>query len=400
MNEPNWELRRLVFEACLVAAWTDNSMSSDERRYLSHLVEVLSESEEERAALRKLRLQELNGARVLSGIRGLREADRAYVFDTCLDVLTSDRKLRRQEVRFLGALRKTCGIGFWSYRKRLAVRVPVRFAATVASVVLIWATFGALYAAVYFFFLRAVDIAPTESGTGSEVAVSTRAREGGAQPPLSTGEEVFEHVRDSIVSVKVLLNNDPAAGGSGSVIGKDEAGVVYVITNKHVIFNRDTEKGTPFDKVRLEVQQHSRARFDAKLDFYSREHDLALLAVKGMAPYTKCLELALKGSLRVGQPVYAVGTPVGLKDTFTAGVVSALRDSYLQTDATVYFGSSGGPLVDQHGALCGVVTRSHRAKDYGFALYADAVIEMLDERTKRAERSPDQDPSAENGDSE
>ena len=400
MSEPNWELRRLVFEACLVAVWTDSSMSSDERRYLSHLVEVLSDSEEERAALRKLRLRELNEGRVLSDVRGLRDPDRAYVFDTCLDVLTSDRKLRRQELRFLGALRKTCGIGFWSYRKRLAIRAPARFAATVLAVVLIWATFGALYAAVYFLFLRAVDIAPTESGTGSEVAVATRAPEGGAQPPLSTGQEVFEHVQDSIVSVRVLLNNDPVVGGSGSVIGRDEAGVVYVITNKHVIFNRDTEKGTPFDKVRIEVEQHSRARFDADLDFYSREHDLALLAVNGMDAYTEALKLTLKDHLRVGEPVYAVGTPVGLKDTFTAGVVSALRDDYLQTDATVYSGSSGGPLVDQHGALCGVMKSGHPKKDFNFALYADAVIEMLDERKRRAERSPDEDPSAENGDSE
>lgn len=395
MNEPNWELRRLVFEACLVAAWTDSSMSSDERRYLSHLVEVLSESEEERAALRELRRQELNEGRVLSDIRGLSDEDGAYVFDTCLDILSSDRRVGLREQRFLGALRKACGIAYWRYQRRLAARMPVMSALAALSIV-----FALAAATVLVAGHCAVDITPAESGTGSEVGVSTRAPDGGAKPPLQTGQEVFEHVRDGIVSVAVFRNNDFVSGGSGSVIGADESGLVYVITNKHVIRNSDTEKGRRHDTIRIEVRQHSGARFNAELDFYSREHDLALLAVKGMAPYTEPLKLTLKDNLRVGQPVYAVGTPVGLTDTFTAGVVSALRDAYLQTDATVHSGSSGGPLVDQHGALCGVVTSSHRAKDYGFALYADAVMEMLEERRERAERGPDEDPSAENGDSE
>jgi S1-C subfamily serine protease len=79
-------------------------------------------------------------------------------------------------------------------------------------------------------------------------------------------------------------------------------------------------------------------------------------------------------------PAYAIGSPIGLENTFTAGVVSALRESYLQTDATTYYGSSGGPLVDQRGALCAVVTKGHKTKDYNFALYSDIVLEVLEER--------------------
>jgi S1-C subfamily serine protease len=52
----------------------------------------------------------------------------------------------------------------------------------------------------------------------------------------------------------------------------------------------------------------------------------------------------------------------------------------VQTDATVHSGSSGGPLFDNHGRVCGVVTTSHRQKDFSFALCAERVLEMLEQR--------------------
>ena len=225
-----------------------------------------------------------------------------------------------------------------------------------------------------------MDITPKENGSGKEILVSTLETDDIEKAVLQASEEVFEKARNSIFSVNVFVNNEPVSGGSGSVIGKDESGVVYVITNKHVIHSKYAKRGRPGNRVRFEVEQHSGARFSAQLDFYSRMHDLALLSVKGMEQYTEPLKLILKDNLQVGQSVYAVGSPIGLTHTFTAGVVSALRETYLQTDATVHYGSSGGPLVDQHGALCAVVTRIHRAKDYGFAIYSDIVLEVLEER--------------------
>ena len=68
--------------------------------------------------------------------------------------------------------------------------------------------------------------------------------------------------------------------------------------------------------------------------------------------------------------------------SFTEGVVSALREDYLQKDATVHSGSSGVPLIDQYGSLCGVVKMGHVVKDYGSAIYSDAILEMLTERKK------------------
>jgi len=398
MNNIDWNLKCIVFRACLVAVWTDASMSADERRYISHLTEVLGDTEEEREALRRIAVHDQNEDQVLSEIEQLGQQEKTYVFDTCLDTLASDRLVDAQEVTFLAALRNTCGIGRRSYRKKLSrartssgARVALsRRVLGVAAIIQI--AVGVLILAYlhYHFHLREVDITPEEEGTGREILVSTLESDSVEQPIMHTGQEVFQHVRNSIVSVNVFLNNDPLCGGSGSVIGKDGAGTVYVISNKHVIFNPDTEKGKPQDKLRVEVQQQSGARFDADFDFYSRKHDIALLAVKGIQQYTEPLKLTLKSDLRVGQPVYAVGSPIGLAHTLTAGVVSALRDSYLQTDATIHSGSSGGPLIDQRGALCGVVAMSHRTKNYSFALYSDIILEVLEERTKLAAESSDE----------
>jgi S1-C subfamily serine protease len=398
MNNVDWNLKCIVFKACLVAIWSDATMSADERRYISHLTEVLADTEEEREALRKIAVHDQNEDQVLSEIEQLGQQEKTYVFDTCLDILASDRLLDAQEVTFLATLRKTCGIGLCSYRKKLSkarTKAGARVALSkrvlgVAAIIQI--TVGVLILAYfhYHFHLREVDITPEEEGTRREILISTLEPDSIEQPIMQTGQEVYQHVRNSIVSVNLFLNNDPLGGGSGSVIGKDDAGTFYVVTNKHVLFNPDTEKGKPRDRVRIEVQQQSGARFDADFDFYSRKHDIALLAVKGMEQYTEPLKLTLKSDLRVGQPVYAVGSPIGLAHTLTAGVVSALRDSYLQTDATIHSGSSGGPLIDQRGALCGVVAKSHRTKNYSFALYADIILEVLEERTELAAESSDE----------
>ena len=186
--------------------------------------------------------------------------------------------------------------------------------------------------------------------------------------------------------MKVFVNHEPAGSGSGSgsVISEDADGNVYILTNRHVV----DDHGKKGDRVRFEIEQYSGPKFNAVLDFYSREHDLAILTVKEMAAYTEPLNFMLKKDLSVGQPVYAVGSPYGLRSTFTAGVISALRDTRLQTDATTASGSSGGPLLERHGAICAVATSSYRTKDLGFAIYADTVLEVLEERMEHIEKSP------------
>jgi 2-alkenal reductase len=160
------------------------------------------------------------------------------------------------------------------------------------------------------------------------------------------------------------------------VIGVDEAGQLYVLTNRHVVYHELTEG----QHLSFDVELEAGVRIPAVLDYYSRSHDLALLVIPGITGWALPVPLLPRHQLRVGQHVYAVGSPIGLDDSFTSGVISALRAEHIQTDATVHLGSSGGPLFDASGMMCGVVTTTHQQKDLSFALYADFVFELLADR--------------------
>ena len=391
MNEADYDLRVIVFRACHLAVWADRAMTADEQRYLSHLTETLGRTQRERKALRELRLQDVNEELLRAEIRPLGAVEKSYVFDTCLEILASDRRINARELRFLARLRKVCDVGYWSYQKRLTRErrrarawVYPRRTIAVLGIVLLTLLVVAQYKA---FRSRSAAISLDERCTGREVSVALFSASGPPPAAAPTGQDVFERVRDSIVVVNVLVGNDPVCSGSGAVIGADEADLLYIVTNRHVIDGAYPVFERQRRPVRVEVGQYSGARFDATLDFYSRRHDLAILTVKGMKDHARPLSLNLKSGLQVGQPIYAIGSPIGLKHTFTAGVISAFRESYLQTDATVYSGSSGGPLIDSNGALCAVVTKVHRTKDYGFALYADLILDVLAERRERSTRS-------------
>ena len=386
-NNGDHKLNLIVFKACHVAVWSDSKMTADERRCLSHLTEVLCKTQAERKVFREIQLKEINEDLLLSEIEPLSKIEKAYVFDTCLEALASDRKINLPELRFLVTLRKVCDIGYWSYQKKIS-RIRQKTKVRIYPNKLV--SFFVLLSIILYFVVIYIksqsenfDINIQEARSGKEISVSIISTNSPDTQQMATSQAVFDHVRDSIVSVSVFINYDPIGGGSGSVIGADETGMLYIITNKHVIKNeRINKRSKQGDHLRIEVQQTSGAKFDAKLDFYSREYDLALLAVKGMKDYTKPLQINLKSGLQVGQSIYAIGSPLNLDHSFTAGVISALRETYLQTDATVYYGSSGGPLVDQYGSLCGVVTRGHKTKDYGFALYSDTILDVLEERKK------------------
>ena len=154
--------------------------------------------------------------------------------------------------------------------------------------------------------------------------------------------------------------------GSGFVL--DAGGLV--VTNHHVI------KGSTGIKVTL---QDGRS-FDAKVVGQDPSSDLALLKVKASGLPT--LKLADPGRIRVGEWVVAIGSPLGLSTTVTAGIVSALnrdvaineRVAFIQTDAPINPGNSGGPLLNLEGEVIGVNTAiAARAQGIGFAIPVETV---------------------------
>ncbi len=195
---------------------------------------------------------------------------------------------------------------------------------------------------------------------------------------LSIGQ-VANQALPSVVSVQVRSGGRRATG-SGFVV---DDGVV--VTNAHVVGSR------PVD---VRVQFSSGASADADVLGLSTEDDLAVLRVRlpfGVDP----LPLA-DASLptAVGDEVIAVGSPLGLAGTVTAGIVSATgrqvrlgstRATAIQTDASINPGNSGGPLIDRRGRVIGVNTSIASLGGgnigIGFAIPADRVRSVVDRLT-------------------
>lgn len=181
---------------------------------------------------------------------------------------------------------------------------------------------------------------------------------------------------------------EPQGGGEGSGSGVIIAANGYIVTNNHVI-----------DKAsKITVVMDDKRKFDAELVGADPSTDLAVLKVKAdNLPFVK---YGNSDEVKVGQWVLAVGNPFNLNSTVTAGIISAKgrsigilsRDqaagieSYLQTDAVVNPGNSGGALVNTSGDLIGInsAISSHTGsfEGYAFAVPSAIVSKVVDDLLK------------------
>jgi len=167
------------------------------------------------------------------------------------------------------------------------------------------------------------------------------------------------------------------ASGSGVILSTDG----FIVTNNHVIKDSDEIRVTLSDK----------REFEAKLIGTDPSTDLALLKVEGSE--LPALTFGNSDSLQIGEWVLAVGNPFNLSSTVTAGIVSAKGrsidilegqdriESFIQTDAAVNPGNSGGALVNARGELIGIntaiITRSGRYEGYSFAVPANLASKVV-----------------------
>lgn len=159
------------------------------------------------------------------------------------------------------------------------------------------------------------------------------------------------------------LNLSTHSVGSGVIINKDG----HVLTNAHVI-----ESASVIEVLLAKSKQ----KLTAKVLGTDIKTDLALLKIVGNVGL-KPLELGDSDSLRVGDPVIAIGNPFGYSHTVTSGIISAKGrvigngpyDNFLQTDASIHPGNSGGPLLDINGRVIGINTAvSEEGNGIGFAI--------------------------------
>ena len=159
--------------------------------------------------------------------------------------------------------------------------------------------------------------------------------------------------------------------GSGVIVNPDG----YILTNNHVVEGADVDG--------IEVILNDNRRFKAKVIGTDPSTDLGVIKIEGS--HLPTAALGSSDEMQVGEWVLAVGNPLGLNSTVTAGIVSAvgrsgigvIRDTYgienfIQTDAAINPGNSGGPLVNLNGEVIGInaaiATTNARYQGYGFAI--------------------------------
>jgi len=154
------------------------------------------------------------------------------------------------------------------------------------------------------------------------------------------------------------------ATGSGVIISKDG----YIVTNNHVVDGADE----------LTVTLNDNQEFSARIIGADKTTDLALIKIDGKD--LPAITIANSENVRVGEWVLAVGNPLGLNNTVTAGIISAKArslgangvESFIQTDAAINAGNSGGALVNTRGELVGInamlYSQTGSYSGYGFAI--------------------------------
>jgi len=167
--------------------------------------------------------------------------------------------------------------------------------------------------------------------------------------------------------------------GSGFLIDTDG----FIVTNNHVIEDAD----------QIKVILADDKEFDAELVGRDPKTDLALIRIEG-ANNLKPLELGNSENLRVGTWVVAIGSPFGLEQTVTAGIVSAKGriigsgpyDDFIQTDASINPGNSGGPLLNMDGKVVGINTAIIASgQGIGFAIPIDMAKGIIDQLKDKGE---------------
>jgi putative serine protease PepD len=229
-------------------------------------------------------------------------------------------------------------------------------------------------------------------GSGGTKTVVRQVTVAGSQPvaattPLSvTG--VYDGTKKGVVEITVSSTSSSSGpfGGSqrqqaqGSGFVYDTAG--HIVTNEHVVDGANS----------ISVRLWNGASYKATLVGTDPSTDLAVLQVSAPASVLHPLALGDSGAVQVGQAVVAIGSPFGLEETVTAGIVSALHremtapnnftitDS-IQTDAAINHGNSGGPLLDLTGKVIGVTSQiesdSGGSDGVGFAIPSNTVRSIV-----------------------
>jgi putative serine protease PepD len=200
-----------------------------------------------------------------------------------------------------------------------------------------------------------------------------------SEPVASTASNlsvnaIYRRAYRGVVEITVRTGSG-SAEGSGFVYDSDG----HIVTNDHVVNSAQT----------ISVQFWNGKTYDATLVGSDSSTDLAVIKVDAPSSQLYPVSLGRSADLQVGDSVVAIGSPFGLQETVTSGIVSALHRSIdslnqnfriidaIQTDAAINHGNSGGPLLDANGSVIGVNAQirsdSGGSDGIGFAIPSDTV---------------------------
>lgn len=184
----------------------------------------------------------------------------------------------------------------------------------------------------------------------------------------SAGEDFSGIIEDSVKSV-VTIRTD-VGQGTGFIINSDG----YVVTNAHVL------SGGSY----VQALNYEQDVIDADFIDYDINLDLALLKIEGNFEE---LDFADSGDVQIGEKVIAIGNPLGLQFSVSQGIVSAVDrtgqnglSAYIQTDAALNPGNSGGPLINTEGEVIGINNfKVGDGESLGFALESNYIEEFVND---------------------
>ncbi|XP_077158044.1 serine protease HTRA3 isoform X1 [Paroedura picta] len=203
--------------------------------------------------------------------------------------------------------------------------------------------------------------------------------------------DVVEKIGPAVVHIELFLRhplfgrNVPLSSGSGFIMS--DAGLI--VTNAHVVSSSSPATG----RQQLKVQLQNGDTYEATIQDIDKKSDIATIKIKPRKKLPVLL-LGQSGDLRPGEFVVAMGSPFALQNTVTTGIVSTaqrdgkelgLRDSdmdYIQTDAIINYGNSGGPLVNLDGEVIGINTLKVTA-GISFAIPSDRISQFLSENNSK-----------------
>ena len=215
-------------------------------------------------------------------------------------------------------------------------------------------------------------------------------REGGFDPA-----QIYDQLSPGVVTILSLFNGgsslleDGGEGGQGSGFVLDGDG--YIATNAHVVTTDGADGTERADQVYIEFLDGNRV--PAEIVGHDPNADVALLKVDPDGLSLTPLDLGESHTISVGEPVAAIGSPFGERQSLSIGVISALDRTIqsltkfeigdaIQTDAAINPGNSGGPLLDAEGRVIGVnsqiaASSARQSSGVGFAVPVDTVKEVV-----------------------